>query len=367
MSHQRPQTSSPSSSPADLPGYPTPATGKLPERVWLAALILFFLAPFCGEVLSTSTPPTQFFFDPVNLIFQPALYGSGALLIREMVRRRGLAWSNLLLLGAAYGILEEALVTNTWFHSTATLHILGIYGRALGVNWLWALELTAFHAVVSITIPIVLVEALFPGLARRPWLQTSGSCLFTALLTSASLAGAIGWGFIVYAKTGYPHPPLIYLLAVLLATVAFILGIRLQFPPPTPARRGPPSLWRLRFLGLGSTVVFFIIVWLLPSLIPVALVPFGLLVALLIGLAVVLRRWSTVSYWGAAHRLALSSGVLGFFMLLAPLVEAAADRTVDALLMLIIDVALAIVLIRLAQRSILVIEIPGSMTLPGRL
>jgi hypothetical protein len=58
----------------------------------------------------------------------------------------------------------------------------------------------------------------------------------------------------------------------------------------------------------------------LPSLIPVALIPFGLLVALLIGLAVVLRRWSTASYWGAAHRLALSSGVLAFFMMLAPLV-----------------------------------------------
>jgi hypothetical protein len=367
MSYQRPQASSPPTSPSDLPGYGAPAIGKLPARVWLAALTLFFLAPFCGEVLSTSTPPTQFFFNPVNLIFQPALYGSGALLIRETVRRRGLTWSNLLLLGAAYGILEEALVTNTWFHSTATLHALGTYGRALGVNWLWALQLTAFHAVVSITIPIVVVEALFPGLARKPWLQTSGSCLFTALLTAASLAGAIGWGFIVYAKTGYPHPPLIYLLGVLLAIAAFILGIRLQFPAPTPARRGPPSLWRLRFLGFGSTVVFFFIVWVLPSLIPVALVPFGLLLALLIGMAIVLRRWSTVSYWGTAHRLALSSGVLAFFMLLAPLVEASSGRLVDALLMLAVDVTLAVVLIRLAERAILMIEIPGSMALPGRL
>jgi hypothetical protein len=367
MYYQSPQTSSPPPSATDLSGYSTPAIGKLPERTWLAALTLFFLAPFCGEVLSTSTPPTQFFFDPVNLLFQPALYGSGALLIREMVRRRGLAWSNLLLLGAAYGILEEALVTNTWFHSTTTLGNLGIYGRALGVNWLWALELTAFHAVVSITIPIVVVETLFPGLARRPWLQASGSCLFTALLTCASLAGAIGWGFIVYARAGYPHPPLIYLLGVVLAVVAFVLGLRLRFPPPTPARRGPPSLWRLRFLGFGSTAVFFIIVWVLPSLLSVALVPFGLLLALLVGLAVALRRWSTASYWGTAHRLALSTGVLAFFMLLAPLVEATTSRQVDAVLMVAIDVALAVVLIRLAERAILVIEIPGSMTLPGRL
>jgi hypothetical protein len=105
----------------------------------------------------------------------------------------------------------------------------------------------------------------------------------------------------------------------------------------------------------------------LPSLIPVALVPFGLLLALLIGLALVLRRWSTVSYWGTAHRLALSSGVLVFFMLLAPLVEATSGRLVDALLMLAVDAVMAIVLIRLAERALLVIEIPGPMALPGRL
>jgi hypothetical protein len=35
--------------------------------------------------------------------------------------------------------------------------------------------------------------------------------------------------------------------------------------------------------------------------------------------------------------------------------------------MLSIDVALAVVLVRLAERALLVVEIPGSMALPGRL
>lgn len=335
-----------------------------PRRVWLAALTLFFLAPFCGEVLSTSTPPTQYFFNPVNALFQPALYGSGALLVRELVRRRGLAWSNLLMLGAAYGILEEGVVTNTWFNPRAGVGYLGIYGRALGVNWLWALELTAFHAVVSIAIPIVLVDALFPGLAARPWLRTGGSCLFAALLFSASLAGAIGWGFILYARQGYPHPPAAYFLAVLLMIASFTLGLRARLPAPAPARRAPPSLWRLRLLGFAATLVFFGIWWVLPALTLPALVPAALFLLLSAGLTVALRRWSTVPYWGAPQRLALATGVLAFFMLFAPLRESTTHPP-DAFLLLALELALAFILIRLAREAMVVVELPGSMALPG--
>ena len=275
--------------------------------MWLAALTLFFLAPICGEVLSSSTPPTEFLLNPINLIYQPALYGSGALLIREIVRRRGLAWSNLLLLGAVYGILEEGVVTNTWFTSSAGVGYLGVYGRLLDVNWIWALELTAFHAVVSIAIPIVLVDALFPQIAGLPWLRTAGSCLFTAVFTCAVLAGAIGWGFFLYAREGYHHPPAIYLLAVVLTIGGFVLGLRLRLPEPAPARRAPPTLWRLRFLAFAATITFFLIVWVVPKVVSVALVPGALLLILLSGLALLLRRWSTVPYWGGPHRLALAT------------------------------------------------------------
>jgi hypothetical protein len=97
-----------------------------------------------------------------------------------------------------------------------------------------------------------------------------------------------------------------------------------------------------------------------------ALLPLMLLLTLLVGLSVVLRRWSTVPYWGAAHRLALASGVLAYFMLLAPLLEAATHPQ-DALLTLLFDAILALIVIKLARRAIVVIEIPGSLALPSRM
>ena len=55
------------------------------------ALVLFFLAPVIGELLSGSAPPIEF-FNPFSLIILPALYGSGALLVRELTLRWKKRW-----------------------------------------------------------------------------------------------------------------------------------------------------------------------------------------------------------------------------------------------------------------------------------
>ena len=52
------------------------------------ALALFFLAPMVGELLSGSAPPAEF-FNPFTLLLLAALYGSGAVLIRELRVRWG--------------------------------------------------------------------------------------------------------------------------------------------------------------------------------------------------------------------------------------------------------------------------------------
>src|SRR5258707_57155 len=85
------------------------------RRLWPALLTLYFLAPAVGELLSGSTPPLLF-ISPFSLLFEAGLYGSGAILVRELARRRGLGWGSIVLLGAAYGILEEGLVVTSWFN-----------------------------------------------------------------------------------------------------------------------------------------------------------------------------------------------------------------------------------------------------------
>jgi hypothetical protein len=58
--------------------------------------------------------------------------------------------------------------------------------------------------------------------------------------------------------------------------------------------------------------------------------------------------------------------VLAFFMLFAPLREFT-THPVDTLLLLALELVLTFILIRLAREAMVVIELPGSMALPGSL
>jgi hypothetical protein len=137
-------------------------------------LVLLVLSPAIGELLSGSSPPLQF-FNPVFFLLLVGLYGCGALLVRETVARYQLNAVGVLLLGAAYGIVEEGLTCKSFFnlHWTDT-GFLSVYGRGWGVNWVWTFGLTVYHTVVSITVPVFLTEALFPLRAQEPWLRRRG-------------------------------------------------------------------------------------------------------------------------------------------------------------------------------------------------
>src|SRR5579862_4439225 len=85
----------------------SPAAKRI--RTWPVLLTLLLLSPLIAEVMSGSTPPLQF-IQPFSLIFLPTLYGISAILTHEVIVRRSLGWGNALLLGAAFGIFQEALV-----------------------------------------------------------------------------------------------------------------------------------------------------------------------------------------------------------------------------------------------------------------
>ena len=306
--------------PADAPTQPLSSPRR--QRVWPAVLTLFLLAPIVGEVLSGSTPPLNF-INPFSFLLETGLYGSGAIVVRELVRRRGLGWPSILLLGAAYGILEEGLVVTSWFNPYwPDLGALAHYGRLFDISWVWAFGLTTYHAVVSITIPIILTETLFPQLAARPWLRRRGLILFSIWLALISLFGMLGFGFLAFRKQGYMHPPLAYFIAVALAVACVWLALRMKpSSPSTTSTRSAPRLWQLRLLALAATIFFFFDLWAVPNLVPFPLVPIALLIGLVALATWVLRRWARRTGWGAQHRLALAFGVITFFVLLSPLTE----------------------------------------------
>lgn len=97
-------------------------------------ILLFFLSPAVGELLSGSAPPVEY-FQPIGFIVIHLLYGCGAILVRELTVRWQKGWLTMFVLGAVYGILEEGLTIKSFFDPNwMDLGILNSYGRWGGVN-----------------------------------------------------------------------------------------------------------------------------------------------------------------------------------------------------------------------------------------
>lgn len=70
-----------------------------------AAWTLVVLTPLIAELALGSTPIRMAW---LVLLWVP-IYGAGVLLIRELVVRRGRGWPSILLLAAAYELLEDGI------------------------------------------------------------------------------------------------------------------------------------------------------------------------------------------------------------------------------------------------------------------
>jgi len=146
---------------------------------------LLILTPGIPEYLSSSSPINAIVLNPPQFVFQLlanlGLYGSGALLIHDAGIRWKKGWATILLLGAAYGILEEGVALSTLFDPNAgPVGSLGSYGHWLGVNLIWAAGIVPFHAIFSISIPILVLGIAIPETRLKPLASRKGN--ITALL-----------------------------------------------------------------------------------------------------------------------------------------------------------------------------------------
>jgi hypothetical protein len=136
---------------------------------------LALLSPGIPEYLSSSSPLNSIIlnpvFFPIQLALNLGLYVPGVLLVREAMIRWHKGLGSVLLLGAAYGILEEGVALSTLFYSNAQpVGNLGYYGHWVGVNWIWVAGILPVHMIFSITIPIVLLGLALPYTRGEPFL-----------------------------------------------------------------------------------------------------------------------------------------------------------------------------------------------------
>jgi hypothetical protein len=217
-------------------------------RPRLPVLALLLFAPTIPELLTGSTPISNLFFDPIQFVLSfgldVGLYGTGALLIREFVVAYRKGWASTLLLGAAYGIAEEGFAVHTFFQTTgAPVDALGTYGHAFGVNWLWALGLSIFHATYSIALPILLTQLWFPAVKAVRWMDRGS----VGLVAFVYLAEVVVFGFLV------GHGPSPFALAFFLVVSAVLLYLAYRVPADLlSVRPGPARIGRLALVLTGT-------------------------------------------------------------------------------------------------------------------
>ena len=264
----------------------------------LPAIGLFFLAPFVSEYLLGDFPLTKLGY----LIVLAPLYGGGALLIREVVRRTGKGWPTILTLAFAYAVLEEAFTTQTLFNPNylkLNLHLLdSAYIPTLGIGGWWTIFVLTLHTVWSISTSIVLIEACEPARATTPWLRWPGLTVDSFLFLLAAIAST---RFQIH-HDGFVATKMQFVVSGIVVIVAVIAAFLLPAPRPPTKSAPAPSPWLPGAITLIAGSLFLIVprTWAWGA------------VAIYIGLdltvIVVITAMSRLSGWSGSHRLALGAG-----------------------------------------------------------
>jgi len=243
-------------------------------------------------------------------------------------------------------VLEEALLVTSWFSPYwMDLGPMAVYGRWLDINWVWAEMLTIYHAVFSITIPIILTELAFSNKRDKSWIGKKLLIMLVGVLTALTIFGT--WLFSTLMQYWTPIPQ--YLFAIVIM-IAFIYAARRlpsdwgnhgQKPLPKPL---VPWL-----VAATADIAFFLGFYSSPSLIPWPLaILYGILLTFLI--TKFITRYNGSEKPTDMHTLALCSGALTFFLIFAPLQELDKTRTDNTQGMTLVAIATIIALIMLRRK-----------------
>ncbi|MFF0770452.1 hypothetical protein ACFYUK_16325 [Nonomuraea wenchangensis] len=264
----------------------------------LPALGLFVLSPLAGEFLLGNLPVTAL---PALIVLAP-LYGGGALLIRELARRKGAGWPGMVLLAVAYGVVEEGLLTRSLFDPHFAGMDLASYAWLPGVGvsaWWTTFVLGGVHAAGSVLAPIAVMEALVPSRAEEPWLGRPGLVVAGVLYVLGAAATAL-------------NPDAYRASAGQLAGAAVVAALLVVLALRRPATLQERTAKRAPGAGpvLGLTLVAGLAFWLAALTIDVlgAWPAVAANVALYAAAYALVARWARRAGWGPEQRFALGAG-----------------------------------------------------------
>jgi hypothetical protein len=313
--------------------------------------VLVVTAFLVAELLPGSAPITQ----PLLWPFLLLIYGPGALLIRESVRRLDRGWASVLLLGVAYGLIEEGLALQSLFNPTL-YRAADWGGRFLGINGVYAEASITIHAVWSAAIPILLTDLLFPSGRTRPYLGRFGLVVtgmwyilgvaLLALLARCAIA------------PGYSAPPVLLAVTALVALVLAVVALsglpRTAAQPKRKLDTDAPQPRIVLFVTCIASLIWHALLALLwriqPAFAgwPLVLVPMLGGMTVVVVMAWLLCQWAAMRDWNDRHRLALVSGALVSHSLIGGAILT--KTTVDRVGVAILGAVMIGLLVRFATR-----------------
>jgi hypothetical protein len=256
----------------------------------LAALFLLLAPGPLAEVLSGNVPLLTF-LQPLPFLLVTVSYGVPVLLIRELAVARGLNVAGVVLLGLAYGILNEGVLAKTLTQPDGPpLEAFAGYGRIGALQGGWTVFILVWHALHSVLYPILLCRWMFSAAADRRWFATGRArwLLYGLILILAGLYG-------LYFLNPLRNDPGTFVLYA--ATTAALVGMALRFgrTPATVSASAPATRSLTPALLGGGAVLFYVAQFASPTRIPFAVFLAASVAAIALAAVAMLRaRWRPV-------------------------------------------------------------------------
>jgi hypothetical protein len=273
------------------------------------ALALLIIAPLIAEFLLGDFNIRQIGFIAV---FIP-VYGTGALLIRELTRQARRGWPTMLALSLAYALIMEGFANQTLFNPNYAGQRLLDYGfiPGLGTSFNFSVYVLTLHVVWSMGSSIALAEGLAGARWADPWLRLPGRVV-TALLTILGCVAIASFALrtfhFVASTTQFAAVAVLVLVAIVTAFIGF-RGSSMSGQGERANRRAP-SFWLVLAVSLVLSSAFQRWFNYAPTHAVRAVLALAGLLGLEVAAVVVFAVWSRRAGWGPLHALAASLGAI---------------------------------------------------------
>jgi hypothetical protein len=312
---------------------------------------LLLAAPLIAEVLPGYTRVSV---APFVLAPEIAVWGGGALLIRDAVGRAGRGWPSIILLGVALAVAEECVIQQTSLAPLVGLASVE-YGRAFGVNWVYLLWALAYEAVFVVVVAIALTEEFFPRWRDSLWLGKWPTLAVAVALLVGAFVAWFAWTQMartrVFHLPEYAPPAEAILTALIVIVVLGVVALRVLPPASSGHASEPPSAWVAGLVAFVLALPWPLVLVLAYGAAPEVPPALAMVVGLAWLSAALLLAWrADYDQWPALARRAAILGAL-LAMMLGGFATFTNPSPIDLIGKIVLNLLAVLIVVRLIRRA----------------